>query len=168
MKNNRKSSMHNHAPENYDCPFCKIAKGIEGGNVATRQEDVFYQDDKITAFVSSHWWPNNEGHVLIIPNEHVENIYSLSDELSFVIHSFEKKVAIAIKEIYECDGVSSRQHNESGGGQDVFHYHLHIYPRYEGDRMYEMHGELALSDAKKRSEFAQKLREYFSKNKNLR
>jgi histidine triad (HIT) family protein len=67
-------------------------------------------------------------------------------------------VAKAIKEIYKCDGISSRQHNEPCT-QDVWHYHLHVYPRYFDDNLYE--SERKLSDENKRKEYANKLRQYF-------
>jgi histidine triad (HIT) family protein len=157
----KKRKMHNHEPENYDCPFCLIAKGVENDHVYTKQADVFYQDEKLSAFVASHWWPNNPGHVIIVPNEHIENIYDLPEEISDAIHRFEKKTALALKEIYQCDGVSSRQHNESAGNQDVWHYHLHVFPRYEDDKLYERNAEKRLTDPKERIPYAEKLRKYF-------
>jgi histidine triad (HIT) family protein len=54
-------------------------------------------------------WKNNKGHVLIIPNEHYENIYELPPLISAKIHDFEKEIALAFKEVYKCDVVSSRQ-----------------------------------------------------------
>ena len=153
--------MQSHEPKNYQCPFCKIAKGIEYESVSTKPADIFYQDKFITAFVASHWWSNNPGHVIIIPNRHIENIYSLPDSLSEKIHSFEKKVAIAMKELYNCDGISSRQHNEPAGWQDVWHYHLNIFPRYKDDKLYELHSKKYLSKEKDRIPYAKKLKKYF-------
>ena len=155
--------MYNHEPQNYKCPFCRIAKGIEDEFVYTKQTDIFYRDELVTAFISSHWWPNNKGHVIIVPNDHIENIYSLSDSLSDKIHTLEKKVAIALKETYQCDGVSSRQHNEPCGGQDVWHYHLSIFPRYKDDNLYILHSEKYLSTKEERMPFATNLKEYFEK-----
>ncbi|MBM2821158.1 MAG: diadenosine tetraphosphate hydrolase, partial [Candidatus Berkelbacteria bacterium] len=139
------------------------AKGVENELTYTKQQDVFYRDKDVTAFIASHWWPSNNAHVLIIPNQHIENIYDLSDELSGKIHSFERKVAIAIKEIYHCDGVSSRQHNEPAGNQDVWHYHLHVFPRYNDDNLYLVHNKKKLSNPTDRMAFADKLKDYFSK-----
>ena len=153
--------MYNHEPNNYQCPFCRVAKGIEDKYVYTKQSDVFYRDDNITAFISSHWWPNNDGNVIIIPNKHIENIYELPDDLSKKIHDFEKNVSIALKEVYKCDGVSSRQHNEPDGDQDVWHYHLHIFPRYENDNLYQLTDKKYQTDEKQRLPFAKKLRDYF-------
>lgn len=156
--------MHNHEPENYICPFCLLVQGIENEKVKSKQDDIVYKDKFITALIASHWWPNNSGHVIIVPNEHFENIYDISEELLVKIHQLEKKMAIAIKETYKCDGVSSRQHNESAGGQDVWHYHLHIFPRYENDKLYENISNKILSNPKERKGYADKLKKYFNNN----
>lgn len=153
--------MYNHAPENYICPFCQIAQGIENEHLLTKQADVICRDDYVTAFIGAGWWKNNKGHVIIIPNKHFENIYDLPNELSAKIHNMEREVAIALKRVYKCAGVSSRQHNEPYGGQDVWHYHLHVFPRYEGDNLYFTSRET--SNPEERIEYAERLREYFNK-----
>ena len=151
--------MYNHSPDNYICPFCLIGKGVENENILTKQADIIYRDYFITAFISAGCWKNNKGHVIIIPNNHYENIYELPELISAKIHNFEKEVALAFKEIYKCGGVSSRQHNEPCGNQDVWHYHLHVFPRYENDNLYKTDREfLPASD---RVLYAQKLRKYF-------
>ena len=154
--------MYNHEPKNYQCPFCKIVKGVEDKYVSTKQDDIFFKDKYITAFISSHWWPNNKGHVVIIPNKHIENIYSLPNSLSHKIHDFEKQIAIALKKIYKCDAVSSRQHNEPDGDQDVWHYHLHVFPRYKNDKLYLSNSKKYLTDEKQRLPFSSKLKNYFN------
>lgn len=153
--------MYNHAPKNYVCPFCKIAKGIEDEHVITRKADIFYRDRFITAFIASHWWPNNKGKLLIIPNKHFENIYDLPESLSNKIHACAKKAAVALKEIYRCDGVSMLQHNEPAGNQEDWHYHLHVFPRYKNDRLYALYERKYLAPEKERKKFALKMRRYF-------
>ncbi|MCK4745021.1 HIT family protein [Candidatus Parcubacteria bacterium] len=154
--------MYSHEPKNYKCPFCRLLKGVEDKYVLSKQKDIFYREKDITAFISSHWWPNNKGHAIIIPNKHIENIYSLSSQLSAKIHYFEKKVAIALKKEYRCDGVSSRQHNEPSGGQDVWHYHIHIFPRYKNDKLYLLTDtKKQLADINERKIFADRLKKYF-------
>jgi histidine triad (HIT) family protein len=153
--------MYNHEPKNYTCPFCLLVRGIESEKVKSKQSDIIYKDKFITALIASHWWPNNSGHVIIVPNEHFENIYDMPEELLFKIHQLEKKIAIIIKETYKCDGVSSRQHNEPAGGQDVWHYHLHIFPRYENDELYENISNKSLSDPKERRVYADRFKKYF-------
>jgi histidine triad (HIT) family protein len=143
-----------HAPDDYDCPFCKIASG--GSSKNTTQDDVLFRDAHVTAFMASKNWPNNKGHVLIIPNEHYENVYELPDELGTPIHAAIRRIARAMKITYRCDGVSTRQHNEPAGNQDVWHFHTHVYPRYKRDMLYLTRGRTtSLED---RKPYAEKLR----------
>jgi len=153
--------MYNHAPEGYICPFCLVAEGIENDYVRTRQSDVIYRDDFITAFINVATWGINKGNVIIIPNHHYENLYDLPSAYSIKIHDFERKVAIAFKEVYKCDGVSSRQHNEPAGNQDVWHYHLHVFPRYKDDNLYVM--ERTATTVDERAVFAEQLKSYFTR-----
>jgi histidine triad (HIT) family protein len=158
--------MYNHAPDHYICPFCLTVNGIENEHVYTKQSDIFYKDDYITAFISAGRYKNNKGNVIIIPNSHYENIYELPNELSDKIHHLEKEVALALKEAYKCHGVSSRQHNEPCGNQDVWHYHLHVIPRFKDDNLYLTDREL--STPEERIEYANRLKIYFKNIKNHR
>jgi histidine triad (HIT) family protein len=128
--------MHNHAPQNYACPFCLVARQIKNDHVYTVDSDIVYRTQAITAMIGSHQWANNKGHVIIIPNEHFENIYDLPIRFAAQIHEAAQKVALAMKAAYRCDGISTRQHNEPAGNQDVWHYHLHVFPRYRNDNLY--------------------------------
>jgi len=132
--------MYNHAPADYICPFCLLIQGIENEHVLSVQADIIYQDDVITAFICSRQWPNNPGSVIIIPNEHFENIYDLPLRLATKVRELAQAVALAMKVVYRCDGVSTRQHNEPAGNQDVWHYHLHVTPRYTSDGLYASQG----------------------------
>jgi len=148
--------MYNHAPENYVCPFCRLAKGEVVGQGKSGPQDIFYHDEWVTGLISLHHWPNNRGNAILIPNLHYENIYDLPDEVGGVLFALSKRVALAMKSAYGCTGISTRQHNEPDGNQDVWHFHLHVFPRYPGDHLYEMKPELA--PAEERAEFAEKLR----------
>lgn len=128
--------MYNHAPQGYDCPFCRVVAGHDNEGIYTRQEDIVYRDEFVTAWVSSHWWTHNPGHVIIVPNRHYENIYDLPIEYATEIHRVARQVALAFKEAYSCDGTSTRQHNEPAGYQEVWHYHFHVFPRYLNDNLY--------------------------------
>lgn len=150
--------MYNHAPENYICPFCLLIQGIENQHVYSVQSDIIYHDSAVTAFIGSHQWPNNHGNVLIAPNEHFENIYDLPLHYAGDIHRGAWLVAVALKAVYGCDGVSTRQHNEPAGNQDVWHYHLHVTPRYKDDRFY---GSIRkFMPVEERAKHAGKLRRY--------
>lgn len=150
--------MSRNAPTNYKCPFCCIVGGIEGDFPFTKQADVIYRDEIITSFISSHWRANNRGSVLVIPNTHIENLYEMPDNLLLAVHSFSRRVACALKIAYGCDGVSIRQNNESAGDQDVWHYHLHVVPRYTGDDFHTGDYRLFLSAPEERALFAKKVR----------
>lgn len=153
--------MYKHAPPNYVCPFCFLIQGIEHKNVYSVQSDIIYHDEDVTALVSSHQWPNNPGNVIIVPNQHFENIFDLPIRYAIAIHPVARKIALAMKVAYRCDGISTRQHNEPAGNQDVWHYHLHVTPRYQDDQMYSTRRELMTAD--ERATHAQKLKEAMTK-----
>jgi histidine triad (HIT) family protein len=155
--------MYHYAPENYDCPFCRVANNdFLGSSVCTKAEDIVLQTPLTAAFISSHWWPNNAGHVLVIPNQHFENLYDLPVEYAADIHKVAQQIALAFKHVYQCDGVSTRQHNESAGNQEVWHYHLHVFPRYHNDDIYGLFWKRETMTPQQRLPYAQKLRGYFS------
>jgi len=124
-----------HEPDGYDCPFCRIANGHLPGRVVHRTEDVM-------VLVNIKWWPNNPGGLLVVPVEHHENAYDLPPDLGMSIQWAIRASAKALKSAFRCDGVSTRQHNEPAGNQDVWHHHTHVFPRYYGDRLYDLQGEL--------------------------
>ncbi|GEM_PF-158352 len=154
---------YRHAPEDYVCPFCLLIAGIEDTRrVLSVATDVVYRDAEVTVLVSSHQYPNNPGHVLVIPNRHYENLYELPDALGGSIHAAARAVALAMKTAYGCDGVSTRQHNEPAGYQDVWHYHLHVFPRYPGDELYSSRSRLM--DPADRAAYARRLRAHLPGN----
>lgn len=150
--------MYNHAPEGYICPFCLLIQGVTNEQVHSAQSDIVYQDNAVTAFVSSGQWPNNHGNTLVVPNEHFENIYDLPLHYAQDIHRVARLLALAMKKAYTCDGVSTRQHNEPGGYQDVWHYHLHVTPRYENDNYYFTQRESMPAD--ERAKHAERIKEH--------
>ncbi len=148
----------NHAPEGYDCPFCRLVRGLD--TRVSSQDDIVYRDERVLAFVPSSRWPNNPGHVLVIPTAHYENVYDLPPELATPMQRVVRAVAIAFKETYGCQGVSTRQHNEPSGQQDVWHYHQHVFPRYHGDDLYLL-PRIATTPEERRP-YATKLREFLA------
>lgn len=155
--------MYNHAPKNYKCPLCILVKKQDTG--VTNADDIIYQDKLITAFIAGKWWLTNPGHVIIIPNKHFENLYDIDEKYLNAAHNFSKKVAIAFKKVYKSDGTSTRQHNEPAGNQDVFHFHLHVFPRYKDDKLYQNHEKTKWPSNAERKPYAQKLRKYFKRIK---
>lgn len=150
--------MHNHAPSEYICPVCLGVRGVVSDKTLLLPQDVIYQDNLVTAFINSFWMKNNPGHVIVVPNEHFENIYDLPDELGVHIHKIARKIAIVMKESYGCDGITTLQNNEPAGGQHAFHYHFHIFPRYENDVLHENMSNKQLANPSVRKDYADKLR----------
>ncbi|MEN8253255.1 MAG: HIT domain-containing protein [Patescibacteria group bacterium] len=144
-----------HAPSDYFCIFCNFAQGGESEH--KKQSDIVYKNEKVIAFVSPKWWVGNKGHIIVIPRKHFENIYEIDEDYLSEVQVIGKKVAIAMKKAYECDGISFRQHNEPAGGQDVWHYHLHVFPRYEGDNLYLNDEKTMWADEHQREEYVKKL-----------
>jgi histidine triad (HIT) family protein len=146
--------MHNHAPEGYDCPFCRLARGLDTS--LSSQDDLVYRDAQVIALVSIDWWPNNAGHVLVVPAMHVENVYDLPPKLGTPLQRVIRDVARAMKDAYGCTGISIRQNNEPDGNQDVWHHHTHVVPRYAGDRF--LHSRPMPNTADERRPYVEMLR----------
>lgn len=151
--------MYNHETDGYVCPFCRLLRGVE--TEYNQQQDIVFQNEHVVAIIAPTWWVNNPGHVLVVPKKHVENLYDIDDITLTEVYKAVKKLAIAIRSTYGCDGVSTRQHNEPAGDQDVWHLHVHVYPRFEGDELYANHGQRTFADAARRLPYAEKLRKYF-------
>ncbi|HVE98819.1 MAG TPA: HIT family protein [Mycobacteriales bacterium] len=126
--------MTSHAPPGYECPFCRYVGGGEDDWV--RQSHVVERTASTWTFVSPTWWANNPGHVLVVPVDHVENLYAMPDRLGGPLLGATRRAALALKAAYGCPGTSLRQHNEPAGNQDVWHYHVHVFPRYDREELY--------------------------------
>lgn len=144
-----------------DCAFCAVAGGGRSRN--TTQDDVVFRDELTTAFIGAKWWVNNPGHVLVIPNAHFENLYDITDDALGAVYATVRRVALAMKAAYECNGTSTRQHNEPAGNQDMFHLHVHVFPRWRGDELYEHHAETRWPSAEEKLPYAEKLRAALAK-----
>lgn len=132
------NTMYTNEPAGYLCPFCLLAEGIDDERVKSRQSDIVFRDNDVIAFMCATQWPNNHGHVLIVPARHYENIFDLPVEIATRIHEVAREIALTMKEVYGCPGISTRQHNEPAGNQEVWHYHLHVFPRYHNDNLYSI------------------------------
>ena len=109
-----------------DCIFCKLANGIFDTNIV-------YEDDNFTAIMDIS--PAAIGHVIVLSKEHAKNIFELPSHLVGEGHKVAQKIAKAIKEVTGCDGVNILQNNEEAAGQTVFHYHIHVIPRFKDDNI---------------------------------
>lgn len=126
--------MISHEPAGYQCPFCILIAG--GATDISGQDDVVFRTDLAVAFVAPSWKPRNPGSVLVVSAVHVENLYTLPAVVGHGVHDLVQQVAIAMRCGYGCAGISTRQHNEPAGDQSVWHYHVHVSPRFDGDDLY--------------------------------
>ena len=109
-----------------DCIFCKIAAG-EIPSATLCEDDDFR--------VILDLGPASKGHALIIPKEHYRNLYDIDDETAAKAIILAKKMVNKMKDVLGCDGYNIVQNNEETAGQTVFHFHMHMIPRYKGDNV---------------------------------
>ncbi|MCR4807220.1 MAG: HIT family protein [Lachnospiraceae bacterium] len=107
-----------------DCIFCKLANGIFDTN-------KIYEDEDFTVILDAG--PATRGHALILPKEHYDNIYQLPDDTAGKAFKLAKKLAGHMTDVLKCDGFNIVQNNGEAAGQTVFHFHMHLIPRYKGD-----------------------------------
>ena len=105
-----------------NCIFCKIVNGQILSN-------LIYEDESIMCFLDIE--PINEGHVLIIPKNHYLDADEIPNDILSDMMVLSKKIVKVIKEKYSPDGYSIMQNG--GEFNDIGHYHLHVFPRYNGD-----------------------------------
>ena len=106
-----------------DCIFCRIANGEIPS--ATIYEDADFR-------VILDLGPASKGHALILPKNHFADLLALDEETSAKVLAVAAKVGAAMKKSLHCDGFNLVQNNGEAAGQTVFHFHMHIIPRYEG------------------------------------
>ncbi|MGN0156777.1 MAG: HIT family protein [Lachnospiraceae bacterium] len=107
-----------------DCIFCKIANG----EIPSK---TIYEDEEFRVILDLG--PATKGHALILPKEHFQNIYEIPEETAAKAMILAKKMATLITEKLHADGFNIVQNNNEVAGQTVFHFHMHLIPRYEGD-----------------------------------
>ena len=107
-----------------DCIFCRIIAGeIPSHKV--------YEDADTLAFLDIH--PATRGHTLIIPKQHAADIFSITPQALAATARTSQVVARILQKVLQADGVKVMQNNGKAAGQDVFHYHVHLIPRWHGD-----------------------------------
>ena len=105
-----------------DCIFCKIA----AGEIPSRK---IYEDKDLFAIMDLS--PTSKGHSLIIPKEHYTNIYDIDEEIAGKVMKTAKKLATKMTVALNCDGFNLLQNNGETAGQTMFHFHMHLIPRYK-------------------------------------
>lgn len=107
-----------------NCIFCKIANG----EIPSR---TLYEDEQFRVILDLG--PATKGHALILPKEHYANLYELPDVAAGAVLKLAKKMAATMTQRLGCEGLNLVQNNGELAGQTVFHFHMHLIPRYRTD-----------------------------------
>lgn len=105
-----------------NCIFCKLANGEIPTN-------AIYEDEDFKVILDAS--PAYKGHALILPKEHYANIYEIDSQLLGKAAQVAQKIIKHVTPILECDGYNLLQNNGEVAGQTVFHFHMHLIPRYK-------------------------------------
>lgn len=123
-----------------NCIFCKIANG-------EIPSATLYEDEEFRVILDLG--PASRGHALILPKKHAANLFELPDETAEKAIVLAKKIAGKLKEGLGADGINLVQNNGEAAGQTVFHFHMHLIPRYHGDAVQITWTPGTLTDADK-------------------
>jgi len=107
-----------------DCIFCKLANGVFPTN-------SIYEDEDFKVILDAD--PATKGHALILPKEHYADLYELPEEKAADVIKLAKKLMQHMTDVLKCDGFNIVQNNKEAAGQTVFHFHMHLIPRYKED-----------------------------------
>ena len=108
-----------------DCQICKLLAG-------ELEVSMVHRDELCSAFMDIQ--PVNRGHVLVVPNRHMRDVVSLKDEESARMFVVAQRLTRALRRTgLKCEGINFFVADGEAAGQEVFHVHLHIFPRFEGD-----------------------------------
>ncbi len=107
-----------------DCIFCKLANG----EIPTR---TIYEDKDFRVILDNA--PATKGHALILPKEHYANLYELPEDVAAQVFVLAKRLMADMTKKLGCDGFNLVQNNGETAGQTVFHFHMHLIPRYKDD-----------------------------------
>jgi histidine triad (HIT) family protein len=148
---------------NYESPFSLFLRGIETPPVETRQGDVVYETPDVLGVICSRQISGHEGHSLIISKGQFESIFDLPTHIGQEVFAVTQRLSQAMQQAFGCDGITIIQNNGQASDQTVFHYHVHVIPRWKGDnflKLYASHSETQkVMPEYKRAEIALKLRE---------
>lgn len=106
-----------------NCIFCKIANG-------TIPSVTVYEDEDFRVILDLG--PASKGHALILPKEHYQDVCELDGKIASKVFPLAAKIGTAMKKSLGCAGFNLVQNNGTAAGQTVFHFHVHVIPRYEG------------------------------------
>jgi len=130
------------------CIFCKIV-------AKQAPSSILYEDESVLAFLDIR--PLNMGHTLVIPKAHYVDIFDIQEKELAAVHLVAKQLSFAVKKATGADGISIIQQNGKAAGQDIFHFHVHVVPRFEGQKLPSFH-DLKIVERSMLEEMAAKIR----------
>jgi len=142
------------APPAYECPFCRLAETLSEPAPASA---IILVEPRIFAFVPLHHYAGIRGNCLVAPRAHCENVLDIPDDLGNDFFRATRLIANAMQNAFGCEGISTRQHNGPAGDQDVWHFHLHVFPRFRDDGLHR--GDKLLYESDERLAVAGRLRD---------
>ena len=107
-----------------NCIFCKIITGDMPGH-------VLYEDEHVFVFLDIS--QTTKGHTLVVPKAHRKDVFEMAPHEMEQVFSIVPKLSTALKEVFDCTGLNVVNNNGESAGQTVFHYHVHLIPRYGND-----------------------------------
>ena len=131
------------------CIFCKIVK-------KQAPASIIYEDETVIVFLDKR--PLNEGHTLVIPKKHYVDIFGIPENQLSQVHKVAQQVSLAVKKATKADGISIIQQNGKAAAQDIFHLHVHVVPRFEGQKLPRF-SELKEVERGKLDEMAKRIRQ---------
>jgi histidine triad (HIT) family protein len=132
------------------CIFCGIAQQQVPASLV-------YEDEKVIAFLDTK--PLNEGQALITPKAHYETIFEIPQQLIAYLHGIVKRVTLAVEKVTKADRISIIQQNGKAAGQEISHLHVHVVPRYEGQKLSSFN-EIPEANIENLSQTAAKIRKH--------
>jgi histidine triad (HIT) family protein len=132
------------------CIFCRIVR-------KQAPSSIIYEDKTVMAFLDIR--PLNLGHSLVVPKAHYIDIFDIPENELCNVHIVSKLISPAIKTATKADGISIIQQNGKSAGQDIFHLHVHVVPRFEGQKMPNFN-DLKPVERNKLDEMAKKIRQH--------
>ena len=126
-----------------ECVFCQIIR-------KEAPASIVYEDDQVVAFLSNR--PVNVGHTLVVPKKHYENVYEVPDDEIAYLFKIVKRIARAVKDATNAEGIRIVQNNGEVAGQVIFHFHVHIIPMKPHNRFRHDNGYREAEDLGKDAE----------------
>ncbi len=114
------------------CKFCNIAKHV-------KPEHIIYEDSLVSAFMSTEQLA--KCHILVIPKKHYKDIFELDDKVAGKIFQTTAMLSKVVKKVIKPDGLDIYQCNGKYADQSVFHFYIHIFPRFKGDGLFNIYNK---------------------------